>query len=119
MDMTLANSGGTNFAPTNQKLIDRVKADTERLQSGKPGDVPVPVELVTTSASGLDPELSPAGAEFQMPRIVRERGNCRKSRCAVSSRIIRSGASWDFWEKQRINVLEVNLALDEAKPMAH
>jgi K+-transporting ATPase ATPase C chain len=68
-----ANSGGSNLGPTNQHLIDRVKADVARLQAENPGQ-PVPVDLVTTSASGLDPDVSPAGAEFQVPRIARERG---------------------------------------------
>ena len=68
-----ANSGGSNLGPTNQHLIDRVKADVARLQAENPGQ-PVPVDLVTTSASGLDPDISPAGAEFQVPRIARERG---------------------------------------------
>src|SRR5271165_6288491 len=62
-----ANSGGTNFGPTNHQLIDRVKGEVARLQAENPG-VPVPIELVTTSASGLDPEITPAAAEFQVPR---------------------------------------------------
>src|SRR5262244_4611394 len=68
-----AGSGGTNYGPTNKKLIDRVKADVEKLQSENPGK-PVPVDLVTTSASGLDPHISPAAAEFQIPRVAKERG---------------------------------------------
>ena len=68
-----ANSGGTNLAPTNQKLIDRVNGDVARLQAENPGQ-PVPIDLVTTSASGLDPDITPAAAEFQVPRLARERG---------------------------------------------
>ncbi len=111
-----ANSGGTNYGPTNQKLIDRVKADTERLQAENPG-APVPVELVTTSASGLDPELSPAGAEFQVPRIAHERGLSEEQVRAIITRYS-SPRQLGYLGEARINVLEVNLALDEAKPMA-
>src|SRR3981081_1356392 len=68
-----ANSGGTNLGPTNQKLIDRVRQDTASLQAENPGKT-VPIDLITTSASGLDPHISPASAEFQIPRVVRERG---------------------------------------------
>src|SRR5262249_1517544 len=68
-----AHSSGSNLGPTNQKLIDRVKQDVARLQTENPGK-PVPIDLVTTSASGFDPHISPAAAEFQLPRIAKERG---------------------------------------------
>lgn len=112
-----ANSGGTNYGPTNQKLIDRVKADTQRLQGENPG-APVPVELVTTSASGLDPELSPAGAEFQIPRIARERGVSEGQVRAIIAQHTKR-RQLGFLGEPRVNVLEVNTALDETKPMAH
>ena len=68
-----ANSGGSNLGPTNQKLVDRFKQDFPKLQAENPGK-PVPIDLLTTSASGLDPDISPAGAEFQVPRVASERG---------------------------------------------
>jgi potassium-transporting ATPase KdpC subunit len=111
-----ANSGGTNYGPTNQKLIDRVKADTERLQAENPG-TPVPVDLVTTSASGLDPDLSPAGAEFQVPRIARERGLSEEQVRAIIAKYS-IPRQLGFLGEARVNVMEVNMALDEAKPMA-
>jgi K+-transporting ATPase ATPase C chain len=110
------NSGGSNLGPTNQKLIDRVKADTARLQAENPGQ-PVPVDLVTTSASGLDPEVSPAGAEFQVPRIARERGlNEEQVRQIIQQHTAQR--TWGLLGEPRVNVLEVNLALDQVKAMA-
>jgi K+-transporting ATPase ATPase C chain len=110
-----ANSGGSNYGPTNQKLIDRVKGDVEKLQAENPGK-PVPIELVTTSGSGLDPHISPAAAEFQVPRLARERG--------VNEAIIRQLISRHTEERQFgflgepvINVLELNLDLDRSSPI--
>jgi K+-transporting ATPase ATPase C chain len=111
-----ANSGGTNLGPTNQKLIDRVKADVARLQAENPGQ-PVPVDLVTTSASGLDPDVSPAGAEFQVPRIARERGLSEgQVRQIIDQHTSRRQIG--FLGEPRVNVLEVNLGLDQLKSMA-
>ena len=111
-----ANSGGTNYGPTNQKLIDRVKADTERLTGENPG-APIPIELVTTSASGLDPDLSPAGADFQVPRIAHERGLSEEQVRAIIAKYS-CPRQLGYLGEARVNVLEVNLALDEAKPMS-
>jgi K+-transporting ATPase ATPase C chain len=111
-----ANSGGSNLGPTNQKLVDRVKADVARLQAENPGQ-PVPVDLVTTSASGLDPDLTPAGAEFQVPRIARERGLSEgQVRQLIDQHT--SGRQVGFLGEPRVNVLEVNLAFDQLKSMA-
>ena len=106
-----ANSGGTNYAPTNQKLIDRVKADAASLQAENPGQ-PIPVDLITTSASGLDPEISPAAAEFQVPRVARERG---LAELTVRQLVERHTEQRDLglFGEPRVNVLELNLALDE------
>jgi potassium-transporting ATPase KdpC subunit len=111
-----ANSGGSNLGPTNQHLIDRVKADVARLQAENPGQ-PVPVDLVTTSASGLDPDVSPAGAEFQVPRIARERG-LSESQVRQIIQQHTEQRTWGLLGEPRVNVLEVNLALDQAKAMA-
>jgi K+-transporting ATPase ATPase C chain len=110
-----ANSGGSNLGPTNQKLIDRVKADTERLQAENPGK-PVPIDLVTTSASGFDPEISPAAAEFQVPRIAKERGMTEDEvRQFIAKHTL--GRQWGFLGEPRVNVLELNLNLNEAHPV--
>ena len=110
------NSGGSNLGPTNQHLIDRVKADVARLQAENPGQ-PVPVDLVTTSASGLDPDVSPAGAEFQVPRIARERGLSEEQVRQIIQQHLQP-RTWRLLGEPRVNVLEVNLALDQVKAMA-
>lgn len=109
-----ANSGGTNLAPTNQKLIDRIQADAKSLQQENPSQ-PIPVDLITTSASGLDPEISPAAAEFQIPRVAHERG---LSESAVRDLVQKHMRQRDLGllGEPRVNVLELNLALDEMTP---
>lgn len=106
------SSGGTNFGPTNQKLIDRVHADLASAQAENPGK-PVPVDMITTSASGLDPDITPASAEFQVPRIAKARGISEDTvRKLVASHT--QGRQWGFFGEPRINVLELNLSLDSA-----
>jgi potassium-transporting ATPase KdpC subunit len=105
-----ANSGGTNLGPTNQKLIDRVKQDTASLQRENP-NAGVPIDMVTTSASGLDPDITPAAAYFQVPRIARERRASEDQvRGLVASHI--TSRQLGFLGETRVNVLDLNLALD-------
>jgi K+-transporting ATPase ATPase C chain len=106
-----ANSSGSNYAPTNKKLIDRVAGDVSALQLDHP-NTDIPIDLVTTSASGLDPDITPAAAEFQVTRIARER---QLSEDAVRRLVAQHtrGRQLGFLGEPRVNVLELNLALDQ------
>jgi K+-transporting ATPase ATPase C chain len=109
-----ANSGGTNLGPTNRKLIEAVKASVDAARRENPSAA-VPIDLVTSSASGLDPHVSPASAAFQVPRVARERGVS-----AVDvQRLVddhTEGPQLGFLGETVVNVLELNLALDAQFP---
>lgn len=106
-------SGPSNLAATNQTLVERVKGDVAKLQQENPG-VPIPVDLVTSSGSGLDPHISPAAAEFQIPRVSKARGMGAES---VRAMVVRhtEGRTYGIFGDPRVNVLELNLDLDAAK----
>ena len=108
-------SSGSNLGPTNKVLIDRVKSDVEKLQAENPGK-PVPIDLVTTSASGLDPHISLAAAEFQVPRVARERGLSEPDLQQIVAAHT-EGRTLGLLGEPRVNVLLLNLELDERKPM--
>jgi K+-transporting ATPase ATPase C chain len=107
-------SGGSNLGPTNRKLVERVQADLHRLEATNPG-TPVPVDLVTASASGLDPHISPAAAAFQVPRVARERG---LDRVVVEQLVAEhtEGRQFGLLGELRVHVLRLNRALDAVAP---
>jgi K+-transporting ATPase ATPase C chain len=109
-----ANSGGSNLGPTSKALNDRVKEDVEKLKAENPS-TPVPVDLVTTSGSGLDPDISPEGALFQVPRIAKARSMPEESvRQLVTENT--KGRFAGLFGELRVNMLALNLALDAAAP---
>ena len=103
-------SGGSNLGPTNAQLIARVSGDVAKLRAANPG-TPIPVDLVTTSGSGLDPDISPAAAEFQLRRVASER---KIPEAEVAGLVLEKSVNrqWGFLGEPRVNVLELNIALD-------
>jgi K+-transporting ATPase ATPase C chain len=111
-------SSGSNLGPTNRALIDRVAVDvaTIREENGLADGVPIPVDLVTTSASGLDPHISPAAAELQVARVAEQRGLGEEEvRSLVAAHT--EGRQFGFLGEPRVRVLELNVALDDAAPV--
>lgn len=111
-----SNSGGSNLGPTNKMLVDRMTGDLQKAHAENPA-VLVPMDLVTTSGSGLDPHISPEAAEFQVPRIAQERKMPESEvRAAIANHT--EGRQLGFLGEPRVNVLELNLDLDAAHPMS-
>jgi K+-transporting ATPase ATPase C chain len=105
-----ANSSGSNAGPTSKALVDRVKEDAEKLKAENPG-APVPIDLVTTSASGLDPDISPEAALFQVPRVARER-KLSEDQVRQLVQTNTAGRWMGLLGEPRVNVLALNMALD-------
>ena len=115
MGYDAANSAGSNLGPTNKKLIDAVTANVESARKENP-NAPIPIDLVTTSASGFDPHISPAAADFQVSRVARERGMSEAHlRQLVEAHT--EGRQLGFFGESRVNVLELNLVLDRDRPL--
>jgi potassium-transporting ATPase KdpC subunit len=113
-DPVAASGGASNLGPTNKQLVDRVKGDVEKLRAENP-KAAIPVDLVTTSASGLDPEISPAAAEFQIPRVARARQMSDTDLRALVARHT-LGRQLGVLGEPRVNVVELNLQLDASHP---
>jgi len=113
-DPVAPSGGATNLGPTNRQLVDRVKSDVATLHAENPGAA-IPVDLVTTSGSGLDPEISPAAAEFQIPRVARERHMSETDlRALVAKHSL--GRQFGLLGEPRVNVVELNMDLDASHP---
>jgi potassium-transporting ATPase KdpC subunit len=113
-DPVAAGGSASNLGPTNRQLLDRVKGDVEKLRADNP-HAAVPIDLVTTSGSGLDPDTSPAATEFQIPRVARARSiSTGEVRALVTKHT--KGRQFGFLGEPRVNVLELNLDLDAAHP---
>jgi potassium-transporting ATPase KdpC subunit len=110
-------SSGSNLGSTNKALTDRVNSDVAKLQAENP-NMPVPIDLVTSSGSGLDPHISPAAAEFQIPRVAHVRGISEQDLRTIVARHTK-GRDLGFLGEPRVNVLELNLELDSNHPFAH
>ena len=108
-------SQGSNLAPTNKALLDRVSASVQTLQAENP-NAPIPIDLVTASASGLDPDISPASAEFQIPRVAKERKMNEADLQALVQRHTQQ-RQFGFLGEPRVNVLELNLDLDQIRAL--
>jgi len=109
------STNGSQLGPTNQKMIDRVKDDVANAQAENP-NTPVPIDLVTGSGSGLDPHITPAAADFQLPRVAKERGlTVDQLRALVQKHT--EGRQFGFLGEPRVNVLELNLDLDQKYPL--
>lgn len=112
-----ANSGGSNLGPTNQKLVDRVKADVQKFRAENPDYTgPIPADLLTSSGSGLDPHISPASAEAQVARVAKARG-VTPDRIAELVAKHTDGRQWGIFGEPRVNVLLLNIDLDHSVPL--
>jgi K+-transporting ATPase ATPase C chain len=109
------SSSGSNLAPSNQALVTRVQQDVAKLQKENPGAA-IPADLVTTSGSGLDPDISPAAADFQIPRVAKARGISTEDLGRIVARHTQP-RQWGLLGEPRVNVLELNLDLDASAPL--